>query len=160
MVGASGAIAGVLGGYLVLYPRVRVDVLVPVPFLWPIISVPAFMMLLWWIGIQVLSALPQLNRMDRDVATGVAFFAHIGGFVAGVALVKLFRAPLERHPTQRDPPRPPSGSRIAEYLRSKPPVGAPTRSTGATGRPTSIVKRAPFRSCLLARRAYPPVRAC
>lgn len=98
MVGASGAIAGVLGGYLVLYPRVRVDVLVPIPFFWPIFTVPAFMMLLWWIVVQVIAALPELSRVDQDVSSGVAFFAHIGGFVAGVVLIKLFarRATVER----------------------------------------------------------------
>ncbi len=90
MVGASGAIAGVLGGYLVLYPRVRVAVLVPLPFLWSIIRVPAYLMLLWWIGMQLIAALPQLTTMNRDVSSGVAFFAHIGGFTAGVTLVKLF----------------------------------------------------------------------
>jgi membrane associated rhomboid family serine protease len=98
MVGASGAIAGVLGGYLVLYPRVRVDVLVPIPFLWPIFTVPAFMMLLWWIAVQVIAALPELSHVDQDVSSGVAFFAHIGGFVAGVVLIKLFarQATVER----------------------------------------------------------------
>jgi membrane associated rhomboid family serine protease len=90
MVGASGAIAGVLGGYLVLYPRVRVDVLVPLPFFWPILSVPAYMMLLWWIGVQLLSAAPQLSTLDREVSSGVAFFAHIGGFFTGALLVRLF----------------------------------------------------------------------
>jgi membrane associated rhomboid family serine protease len=90
MVGASGAIAGVLGGYLVLYPRVRVHVLLPLPFFWTLIHVPAYMMLLWWIGIQLFSALPQLTTMSPEVSSGVAFFAHIGGFVAGAALVKVF----------------------------------------------------------------------
>jgi membrane associated rhomboid family serine protease len=90
MVGASGAIAGVLGAYLVLYPRVRVDVLLPLPFFWTIVSVPAYLMLLWWIAIQVLSALPQLSTLDQEVSSGVAVFAHIGGFAAGVVLVKLF----------------------------------------------------------------------
>jgi membrane associated rhomboid family serine protease len=90
MVGASGAIAGVLGGYLILYPRVRVLVLVPLPFFWPLVRVPAYLMLLWWIGMQVLSGLPELSKVNREVSSGVAFFAHIGGFVAGVVLVKLF----------------------------------------------------------------------
>jgi len=98
MVGASGAIAGVLGGYLVLYPRVRVDVLVPLPFIWTVVNVPAYTMLLWWIGMQLVAGLPQLSSVDRDVSSGVAFFAHIGGFFAGVLLVKLFarRANVQR----------------------------------------------------------------
>lgn len=92
MVGASGAIAGVLGGYLVLYPRVRVKVLLPLPFIWTVISVPAYAMILWWIGLQLLSGLPQLVAVDRDVSSGVAFFAHIGGFAAGLLLVKVFES--------------------------------------------------------------------
>jgi membrane associated rhomboid family serine protease len=90
MVGASGAIAGVLGGYLVLYPRVRVQVLIPLLLLWPIVTVPAYLMLLWWIALQIFSALPQLTEVDPDVSSGVAFFAHIGGFFCGALLVKLF----------------------------------------------------------------------
>jgi membrane associated rhomboid family serine protease len=103
MVGASGAISGVLGAYLLLYPRVRVKLLVFVIFIF-VIHVPAYLVLLWWIGLQVLSALPQLNPMRPDVSGGVAVFAHIGGFAAGLILVKLFRNPelvgersFERH---------------------------------------------------------------
>lgn len=90
MVGASGAISGVLGAYLMLYPRVRVNVL----FVWVIfvqvISLPAYLVLLWWIGLQLLSGLPQLSSMRPDVSAGVAVWAHIGGFFAGFVLVKLF----------------------------------------------------------------------
>ncbi|MCG8555087.1 MAG: rhomboid family intramembrane serine protease [Proteobacteria bacterium] len=93
MVGASGAISGVLGAYLVLFPRVRVKVL----FIWfifvQIISVPAFLMLLWWIGYQVLAGLPSLLSSQQSVSGGVAFWAHIGGFIAGVLLIKLFEDP-------------------------------------------------------------------
>ncbi len=92
MVGASGAISGVMGAYLMLYPRVRVKVLVFVLFIF-IIRVPAWLMLLWWIGLQVLSALPQLQTMRPEVSSGVAVFAHIGGFLAGVLLVRVFRNP-------------------------------------------------------------------
>jgi membrane associated rhomboid family serine protease len=87
MVGASGAIAGVLGAYLVLYPRVRVNVFFP-PFFF--FSVPAWLMLLWWIGVQLASGLPQLSALKPQVSSGVAVWAHIGGFVAGVILVKPF----------------------------------------------------------------------
>jgi membrane associated rhomboid family serine protease len=86
MVGASGAIAGVLGGYLVLYPHARVRVF----FIIFIVSVPAFLVLLFWIGSQVLLGLPQLTGVSGDVSAGVAVWAHIGGFVAGFVLVKLF----------------------------------------------------------------------
>ena len=90
MVGASGAISGVLGAYLVQYPRVRVNVLIFLFIFIRVISVPAWMMLLFWIGLQLLSGLPQLSSVRPDVSAGVAVWAHIGGFVAGVVLVKLF----------------------------------------------------------------------
>jgi membrane associated rhomboid family serine protease len=79
-----------LGAYLVLYPRVRVDVLLPLPFLFSTINVPAFLMLLCWIAIQLVSALPQLSTLHRETSSGVAFFAHLGGFLCGALLVKLF----------------------------------------------------------------------
>jgi membrane associated rhomboid family serine protease len=91
MVGASGAISGVLGAYLVLYPRVRVRVLFIFIIFIQIISIPAYLVLLWWIGWQVISGLPQLTSVRSDASAGVAFWAHIGGFVAGVVLVKLFQ---------------------------------------------------------------------
>jgi membrane associated rhomboid family serine protease len=92
MVGASGAISGVLGAYLLLYPKARVNVLfIIIIFVW-VVSIPAYLVLLWWIGIQVLSGLPQLGRMAES-SGGVAFWAHIGGFAAGLVLVKLFVNP-------------------------------------------------------------------
>jgi membrane associated rhomboid family serine protease len=90
MVGASGAISGVLGGYLLLYPRVRVRVLFVIIIFIQIVRVPAWLMLLVWIGYQVLLSLPQLMAVDPEVSSGVAVFAHIGGFLAGFLLVKLF----------------------------------------------------------------------
>ena len=89
MVGASGAISGVMGGYLVLYPRVRVHILVFIL----IFRVPAWLMLLWWIGWQVVAGLPQLLTLRPEVSGGVAVWAHIGGFVAGMLLVKPFENP-------------------------------------------------------------------
>ena len=90
MVGASGAISGVLGGYLVLYPRVRVKIM----FIWlvfiQVFRIPAYLVLLWWIGWQILMGLPQLAAVENEVQSGVAVFAHIGGFVAGLLLVKFF----------------------------------------------------------------------
>jgi membrane associated rhomboid family serine protease len=86
-VGASGAISGVLGGYLVLYPRVRVRTYFPPIFLF---HVPAWFVLVFWFGEQILAGLPQLSPMRPDVSSGVAVWAHVGGFVAGVVLVKLF----------------------------------------------------------------------
>lgn len=90
MVGASGAISGVLGAYLVLYPRVRVNMLFIIFIFVRVIPLPAWAVLLWWIAWQVVSGLPQLSPIRPDISSGVAFWAHIGGFAAGVLLVKLF----------------------------------------------------------------------
>ncbi|HEU4631890.1 MAG TPA: rhomboid family intramembrane serine protease [Gemmatimonadaceae bacterium] len=92
-VGASGAISGVLGAYLVLYPRVRVRVLLPIFIFFTIVRVPAWVTLLLWFGYQVIAGLPQLMVVNREVSGGVAVWAHIGGFVAGAALIKLFENP-------------------------------------------------------------------
>jgi membrane associated rhomboid family serine protease len=85
MVGASGAISGVMGGYLVLYPRVRVFALLPLGFFLTSVALPAWMMLVYWVGLQVLSGF-----VSTGEGGGVAFWAHVGGFVAGVVLVKVF----------------------------------------------------------------------
>jgi membrane associated rhomboid family serine protease len=81
MIGASGAIAGVLGAYLILYPQARVLTLVFLFFFIRIIAVPAAFVLGIWILIQVLNI---------GAGGGVAWFAHIGGFLIGIALIKLF----------------------------------------------------------------------
>ena len=86
MVGASGAIGGVMGAYIVLYPRVRVHMLVFLGIIFFTISVPAYFMLGYWIVLQILGGLPQLS----SDAAGVAFWAHIGGFGAGALLIRLF----------------------------------------------------------------------
>lgn len=90
MVGASGAISGVLGAYLRLYPRVRVKVLVFLFIFVQIISVPAWLMLVYWFGLQLLEALPQLTSLDPGVSSGVAVWAHVGGFAAGFLLINWF----------------------------------------------------------------------
>jgi membrane associated rhomboid family serine protease len=86
MVGASGAISGVMGAYLVLYPRVRVFAMVPIGFMLTSIALPAWMMLIYWILIQFVSGLTAIGAQGG----GVAFWAHVGGFVAGMVLIKLF----------------------------------------------------------------------
>lgn len=85
MVGASGAISGVMGAYLILYPRVKVYVLVPIFIFFTSIALPAWMMLGYWFLIQLASGLLSAREMG-----GVAFWAHVGGFVAGVMLIKPF----------------------------------------------------------------------
>ena len=89
MVGASGAISGVMGAYLVLYPRVRVFTLVPLGFIITRMALPAWAMLLYWAFLQLASGVTTIGA--ESGTGGVAFWAHIGGFVAGVVLVKLFQ---------------------------------------------------------------------
>lgn len=89
-VGASGAISGIMGAYLVLYPRVRVNMLFIFVIFIRIIPLPAWAVLVWWFGLQVLLGLPQLGRLNPDISSGVAVWAHVGGFIAGVVLIKLF----------------------------------------------------------------------
>lgn len=93
-VGASGAISGIMGAYLVLYPRAHVNILVILIVFIKVITIPAWMALLWWFGWQVIAGLPQLSPMRPDISGGVAVWAHIGGFLAGVLLVKLFENPV------------------------------------------------------------------
>ena len=92
-VGASGAISGVMGAYLVLYPRVRVNMLFIFIIFFKVIAVPAWLVLLWWFFLQVLAGLPEISSMRPDVSGGVAVWAHVGGFLAGVLLIKVFENP-------------------------------------------------------------------
>ena len=95
MVGASGAIGGVMGAYVVLYPRVHVHMLVFLGFFVTTIAVPAVFMLGYWFVLQLIS-----GWLSNTAEGGVAFWAHVGGFIAGALLVLLFRNPrlLARHP--------------------------------------------------------------
>lgn len=87
MVGASGAISAVMGAYLVLFPKVRVFAFVPLGFVMTSVALPAWTMLIYWMLLQTISGVVDLGRSGGG---GVAFWAHIGGFVAGLALIKLF----------------------------------------------------------------------
>ncbi|MGH7664535.1 MAG: rhomboid family intramembrane serine protease [Gemmatimonadaceae bacterium] len=89
-VGASGAISGVLGAYLVLYPRVRVNMLFIFVIFFKVIPLPAWLVLIWWFAWQVIAGLPELTQVAESASGGVAVWAHVGGFVAGAVLVKLF----------------------------------------------------------------------
>jgi membrane associated rhomboid family serine protease len=93
MVGASGAISGVMGAFLVLYPRVRVYLLVFLFFFIDLIAIPAWLVLLYWFGMQLLTGLPELLAVRPDVSEGVAVWAHVGGFTAGALLIRLFANP-------------------------------------------------------------------
>jgi membrane associated rhomboid family serine protease len=90
MVGASGAISGVMGAYLVLYPHVRVFTFVPLGFVFTSIALPAWVMLIYRMGLQLLGG---FTRIGAGQEGGVAFWAHVGGFVAGAVLVKIFERP-------------------------------------------------------------------
>jgi membrane associated rhomboid family serine protease len=87
MVGASGAISGVMGAYLVLFPRVRVFTMVPLGFFITSMALPAWVMLIYWAFLQFAGG---ITSVVSEQAGGVAFWAHLGGFVAGVVLVKVF----------------------------------------------------------------------
>ena len=87
MVGASGAISGVMGAYIVLYPRVRIHMLIFLGFFITRAVVPAYVMLGYWLLLQIVGGLPAL----AEESGGVAFWAHAGGFLAGAVLVLVFR---------------------------------------------------------------------
>ncbi len=91
-VGASGAVSGVMGAYLVLFPRVRVRMLFIFVILFRVIPLPAWLVLLWWFGLQVLLGLADRAMPQADTG-GVAVWAHVGGFVAGVLLIRMFLRP-------------------------------------------------------------------
>lgn len=90
VVGASGAISGVMGAYLVLFPRVRVFTLVPLGVYMTSIALPAWAMLIYWALLQFFGG---VTSVVAEQEGGVAFWAHLGGFLAGVALIKLFERP-------------------------------------------------------------------
>jgi len=87
MVGASGAISGVMGGYVVLYPFAKVFVLLPLGFFITTVALPAWTMIGYWAVIQLLSGVVSLGAEGTG---GVAFWAHLGGLIAGVVLVRFF----------------------------------------------------------------------
>ena len=107
-IGASGAIAGVMGAYMLLYPRAKVLTLIPIFFFFQFVELPAFIFLGYWFLIQILSA-----GLTRSDAGGIAWWAHIGGFAAGLILVKVFdsipriglNAGIQRHTQSKTTPR-------------------------------------------------------
>ncbi len=86
--GASGAVAGVLGGYLLLFPRARVITVIFIVFFFTIVELPALLILGFWFVQQILFGYFDLNSAGEE--GGVAYFAHIGGFVFGLVAIKLF----------------------------------------------------------------------
>ena len=104
MVGASGAISGVMGAYLVLFPRVRVWTIIPLGFYPYQTAVPAWVMLIYWMFLQFVGG---VTSVVGEESGGVAFWAHLGGFVAGIVLIKVFvrRDHVAAHVSGRWSPR-------------------------------------------------------
>lgn len=126
MVGASGAIAGVMGGYLLLFPRARVDILIILIVFFRIIPVPAWIVLGAWFGIQVVQG--SMTPTDQG---GVAYWAHAGGFAAGLGLtLPLWMrrgGPVYWRRTDGHPPHPEASYRTARS--SVPHVRRKTRKS-------------------------------
>ena len=93
MVGASGAIAGVMGAYFVLYPRSRIVTLVPIFIFFQIVEIPAIFFLGLWFVLQFLSGVGSVATAAGRISGGIAFWAHVAGFAAGVVGVFLMRRP-------------------------------------------------------------------
>lgn len=95
MIGASGAVAGVLGAYFILYPKSRITTLIFFGFFIRLIKMPALFVLGLWIVFQLIYGLSNLSLQGAN--SGVAYFAHIGGFVGGIILIQLFKARKRNH---------------------------------------------------------------
>jgi rhomboid family protein len=93
LIGASGAIAATLGAYFVLFPGARITTLVFLGFFYQLINVPAIVVLGFWFVLQLLDG---IGSLGMEAGAGVAFFAHIGGFVGGMLLIWIFRRPRRR----------------------------------------------------------------
>ena len=96
-IGASGAVAGVLGAYLISYPLARVSTLLPFLIIWPVVELPAMLLLGFWFFVQFLNGTASIGAASGMMG-GVASWAHIGGFISGVSLIWLFA----REPARRD----------------------------------------------------------
>ena len=94
-IGASGAIAGVMGAFLILYPRVRVVTLIFILFFITTYELPAAFMLIYWFALQLLSGLGSLSSVTQ--AQGIAWCAHVGGFIAGILLIRVFASNRSRY---------------------------------------------------------------
>lgn len=99
MVGASGAIAGVMGAYMVKFPYSRISTLIFLAFFITTVEVPAWVMLIYWFFIQLISGVG--SGYSQVSQGGTAFLAHVGGFVAGIGLIYLMR-PKERYSRRKD----------------------------------------------------------
>src|SRR3984893_1402371 len=99
--GASGAIAGVMGAYLIKFPHARILTLIPIIIFWTTIEIPAAIILVYWFILQFFSGIGSVGYSQASQGGGVAFFAHIGGFIAGMILVSVMGT-KERYSRRRD----------------------------------------------------------
>jgi membrane associated rhomboid family serine protease len=107
-IGASGAVSGVMGAYLLLYPRSKILTLIPIFFFFQFVEIPAFIFLGFWLLLQLFSA----GLTSRNIG-GIAFWAHIGGFIAGLIFIKIFEViprtglseMLQQHTERQSTPR-------------------------------------------------------
>lgn len=111
-IGASGAIAGVMGAYMLLYPRAEILTLVPIFIIFYMVVLPAWLMIGFWFATQLLQGLVTLGA-GVDLSGGVAFWAHIGGFVAGYLLARRWRERARLHTPTNQPRR--TEERIPTY---------------------------------------------
>jgi membrane associated rhomboid family serine protease len=92
-IGASGAIAGVMGAYMVLFPKTRIKTLLILGIFIQVVKIPAIIILGYWILIQILSGFAEFGS---SIGSGIAWFAHIGGFIAGFFLIMVIKRPKKR----------------------------------------------------------------
>ena len=101
MVGASGAIAGVMGAYMVKFPHSRIHTLLFIFFFITTVEVPAWLMLIYWFFINLFSGVGSIGYSHTSQGGGVAFLAHVGGFLAGIALIFVL-VPRQRYAQRQD----------------------------------------------------------
>jgi membrane associated rhomboid family serine protease len=99
--GASGAIAGVMGAYMIKFPHSRIITLVPIIIFFTTIEIPAILILAYWFVIQIFSGVGSIGYSNVSSGGGVAWFAHVGGFVAGIILIFVLGT-RERFRNRRD----------------------------------------------------------
>ena len=95
MIGASGAVSGILGAYILLFPQARVHTLIFFGFFFQVVRIPAVIVIGFWIAIQLISGFASKGALQQG---GVAWFAHIGGFLAGLLTIKLWLLGKRRRP--------------------------------------------------------------
>lgn len=114
-IGASGAIAGVMGAYFLLYPKARVVTLIPIFIFLQFVELPAFIFLGFWFLMQFLSGTASLGSPG---AGGIAWWAHIGGFLTGAAIIFVLGGARPQRPTRTGPTMKPLWDRVDDYWRN------------------------------------------